>query len=89
MHWPDSPDPEADNYSTRADHRPFSAFGRPMCCSALKGQGPGFRVIGAVQTEGGRTILVDRGFLPEARRIDLGLPDAELQTLVGNLQMAK
>jgi len=82
---PDSPDPEADNY------RPVRITGRfqPLqtyVLSALKGQGPGFRVIGAVQTEGGRTILVDRGFLPEARRIDLGLPDAELQTLVGNLQ---
>lgn len=82
---PDGPDPDADNY------RPVRVTGRfqpsqTFVLSALKGQGPGFRVIGALQTEGGSTVLVDRGFLPEARRAELGAPDAELQTLVGNLQ---
>ena len=59
--------PEADNY------RPVQLEGtflpaQTFVLSGVKGKGPGFRVIGAFQTEGGRTVLVDRGFLPEARR---------------------
>lgn len=33
-----------------------------------KGAGPGFRVVAAFETDAGRRILVDRGFVPEAAR---------------------
>jgi len=79
------PDPEADNY------RPVRLNGgflpaQTFVLSGLKGEGPGFRVIGAFRTDDGRTILVDRGFLPEARRADLSAPVGTVHTLVGNLQ---
>lgn len=82
---PASPASEADNY------RPVRVAGsfepaQTRVLSAVKGQGPGFRVMGAFRTDDGRRILVDRGFLPEARRADLPAPDAAPQTLIGNLQ---
>lgn len=82
---PMSPAPDADNY------RPVRVEGvfepaQTFVLSAVKGQGPGFRVIGAFRTDEGRVILVDRGFLPEAQRASLPAPDATPQTLIGNLQ---
>lgn len=82
---PQAPDPDADNY------RPVQVQGsfapeQTFVLSALKGQGPGFRVIAAFQTEDGRRILVDRGFLPEAQRPDLPAPEVAPHILTGNLQ---
>ena len=36
--------------------------------SAVKGQGAGYRVIAAFETDGGRRIMLDRGFVPEGER---------------------
>lgn len=65
-----APDPAADLY------RPVTLSGRTAGAEALvlsgrKGAGAGFEVISAFQTDTGRRILLDRGFLPEAAR---GLP---------------
>ncbi len=38
--------------------------------SSLAPWGPGFRIVSAFETEDGRRILVDRGFVPEARKND-------------------
>lgn len=82
---PESPTPLADNY------RPVRAEGaflpaQTFVLSAVKGQGAGFRVIGVFQTDSGRRILVDRGFLPQAQRPALPTPTTAPQVLIGNLQ---
>lgn len=64
---PAAPDPVADRF------RPVAAEGRHTgevvhVLSSREGFGPGSRVIGAFETEAGRRILVDRGYLPEAAR---------------------
>lgn len=82
---PAQPDPDADNYrATQVEGRflPEQTF----VLSAVKGQGAGFRVIGAFQTANGTRILVDRGFVPEARRAQVAMPDGQRVSLVGNLQ---
>lgn len=82
---PARPDPDADNYrATRVEGQFLPA--QTFVLSAVKGQGAGFRVIGAFQTDDGARILVDRGFVPEARRDLLTTPDPQPQALVGNLQ---
>lgn len=62
---PARPDPEADRY------RPVTVTGRftgevLRVLVSLKEVGPGLRIIEAFETEAGRRILIDRGFLPEA-----------------------
>lgn len=76
------PDPVADLY------RPVTLSGRTTGAEALvlsgrKGEGAGFEVIAAFQTDTGRRILLDRGFLPEAARGLLRSPVA--LTVAGNL----
>ena len=39
-----------------------------LVLSGIKGQGAGYRVISAFETDAGRRILLDRGFVPEAGR---------------------
>jgi len=46
--------------------------------------GPGFRVIAVLQTDTGRRLLIDRGYVPEARRAALPM-QAEGVTITGNL----
>ena len=41
-----------------------------LVLSGQKGVGAGFQVIAAFETGGGRRILLDRGFIPEARKTD-------------------
>jgi surfeit locus 1 family protein len=41
---------------------------RVIVLTSLEGQGPGYRVIEAFETEGGDRILADRGFLPDELR---------------------
>lgn len=82
---PAQPDPIADNY------RPVRLNGaflpaQTFVLSGSKEEGPGFRVIGAFQTEDGRDVMVDRGFLPEAQRAVMPAPGDGTQTLTGNLQ---
>jgi surfeit locus 1 family protein len=79
---PAAPDPIADRYL------PVTATGHFLgpqidVLASRKEIGAGFRVIAAFQTEDGRRILVDRGFLPEPAR---GLPrEATDATITGNL----
>jgi surfeit locus 1 family protein len=79
---PDQPDPRRDAYL------PVTATGRLTGEEALvlvsrKQVGPGYRVIAVLETEEGRRLLLDRGFLPEAakaaRRDTVGV------TVTGNL----
>lgn len=42
----------------------------------MKPWGPGFRVISAFETEDGRSILVDRGFVPESEKQAARPPEA-------------
>jgi len=60
-------DPDAWRYT------PVRVAGRTtgedvLVISGMKGVGPGYQVIAAFATDGGRRILIDRGFLPEALR---------------------
>ena len=76
--------PEADRY------RPVEVTGRflpehTFVLSAQRDRGPGFHLISAFETETGRRIMVERGFLREEDRDALDLqPEAEI-VLSGNL----
>lgn len=79
---PAAPDPAADRYlpvrvagTTGADEILVQA--------SLKLVGPGFRVIAPFETEGGRRLLLDRGFVPLAAR-DTPRPPLAM-TVTGNL----
>lgn len=79
---PDRPDPEGDRF------RPVEVAGAftgeaVHVLSALPRVGPGSRVIAVLETAEGRRLLVDRGFLPEARRA--GLPLGGAARVTGNL----
>ena len=77
-----SPDRAEDIY------RPVSVSGHTtgeelLVLSGKKGEGAGYEVIAAFETEDGRRILIDRGFVGEAGR---GLPRAPVKLEVtGNL----
>lgn len=63
---PATPDPERDQY------RPVTVAGafagqEAHVLTSLPGRGPGFRVISVLET-GGRRLLVDLGFVPEAQK---------------------
>lgn len=77
-----APDPVADLY------RPVAAGGQTtgeelLVLSGQKGQGAGFEVISVLETDGGRRILLDRGFVAEAAR-DAPRPPVALE-VAGNL----
>ncbi len=79
---PATPDPEADLYL------PVQVSGRTSgpelrVLVSRKQLGAGYRIISAFETDDGRRILIDRGFVREA---DAGIPrpPAEMQ-IVGNL----
>lgn len=79
---PAGPDPGTDRYL------PVTLSGSTtgeelLVLSGQKQIGPGFEVIAAFQTAGGRRILLDRGFLPEAGR-DAARPPVTLE-VTGNL----
>ncbi len=64
---PASPDPERDRYL------PVVASGEVQPAAlhfltSVQFEGPGFRVISPFVTEGGRRILLDRGFVPEPEK---------------------
>ena len=52
--------------------------------SSQREAGPGVRVIEVLETDTGRRLLVDRGYVPEARRADLNLVAQDV-SIVGNL----
>jgi surfeit locus 1 family protein len=79
---PSSPDPVADRY------RPVQVAGRLtgddlFVLTSDRDAGPGYRVIEAFETEDGRRILIDRGYLPEARRGTLR--EGREMTVIGTL----
>ena len=80
---PAAPDPGADRYLPVTVTGRFLA-GEARVLAGLKGAGPGFRVIAPFETEEGRRILIDRGFLREA---DKGGPRSRPAgiTVTGNL----
>lgn len=79
---PPAPTLDADRY------RPVAVTGRLtgeeiLVLVSRKQIGPGYRVVAVMETETGRRILIDRGFLPEAAR---GLPrEAGALDVTGNL----
>ncbi|RMH41202.1 MAG: SURF1 family protein [Alphaproteobacteria bacterium] len=79
---PPVPNSDRDRYlSVRLD----GAFeGEPLrVLTGSKREGPGFRVVSAFRTADGRRVLVDRGFVPEAKAD--GVPTARPARVVGNL----
>ncbi len=81
---PDAPEPDAHRYlpvNTEGRYLPEHVF----VLSAQKAQGPGFHLVQAFETEDGRRILVERGYLPEAARASLSLDEGEVAQLAGNL----
>lgn len=81
---PDSPDPERDRYL------PVTLSGRftpehVFLLAARRTEGPGFHLISALETEDGRRVLVERGFLREAQRDALVIADGALVDISGNL----
>lgn len=80
---PAAPDPEADRY------RPVTVAGMftgeaVHVLSSLQGAGPGSRVIAVLETDAGRRLLVDRGFLAEGRRAGADLAGGPVE-VAGNL----
>ncbi|MCU9847220.1 SURF1 family protein [Defluviimonas sp. WL0024] len=77
-----APDPAADLY------RPVTVSGRTtgeelLVLSGRKGEGAGFEVIAVFETDDGKRVLLDRGFVPEAARDD-ARPAVALE-VTGNL----
>lgn len=80
---PAAPDPAVDRY------RPVTVTGRftgqeAHVLTSTRERGPGFLVIAAFETEGGRRILIDRGFVAE---VDKGAarPGGVVLEVTGNL----
>jgi surfeit locus 1 family protein len=68
---PDRPDPTRDRFLPVAVAGRFTGEGLDVLASR-KQIGAGFRVIAAFETDGGRRILIDRGFVPDDARIAPG-----------------
>lgn len=79
---PAAPDPQRDAYLPVTVAGRFTGEGLDVLVSR-KQRGAGYRLIAVLETAEDRRILIDRGFLPEARR-DTPRPAAEAQ-ITGNL----
>ncbi|THD82209.1 SURF1 family protein [Aliigemmobacter aestuarii] len=79
---PATPDPAQDTFLPVTASGRFTGEGIEVLVSR-KQIGAGVRVIQVLQTDDGRRILVDRGFVPEARRKDPR--SATTATVTGNL----
>lgn len=66
---PDSPDTETDRYLPVEITGAFGP-GEIHVLVSHRDYGPGFRVIAPFTTESGRTLMVDRGFIPTDRKGD-------------------
>ena len=75
-------EPARDRFLAVAAEGRFTGDDR-LVMASRKGVGAGFHVIAAFETDGGRRILVDRGFLPDAAR-DAPRP-ATPAAITGNL----
>jgi surfeit locus 1 family protein len=80
---PAAPDAETDRYLPVASAGAFLPE-YTLSIASQKDKGPGFHLISVLQTDDGRRVLVDRGFLPEAaaRTLDPVAPQVQI---VGNL----
>ena len=79
---PQAFDVDADRF------KPVEVSGRTLgaelvALTSVQGVGPGYRVISAFETDGGRRIMVDEGFVPSDAR-DAERPGVEM-AVVGNL----
>ena len=80
---PTALDPDRDRYT------PVTAQGRfteehTLSLASQKAKGPGFHLISVLETEDGRRVLVDRGFLPAAEAEALAPATGPVQ-VAGNL----
>ena len=80
---PDAPEPERDRYM------PVHAEGRftgemVHVLASQRGAGTGTHVIAVLETQGGRRVLVDRGFLPDAARPGFAGENGDVR-VIGNL----
>ena len=80
---PARPDPEGHRF------RPVAVTGRIgtevlYVLTSTRGGGPGYRIVSPFVTEGGRRVLVDRGFVPQDRK-EAARPVADAVTVLGNL----
>ncbi|MDF2231464.1 SURF1 family protein [Albimonas sp. CAU 1670] len=66
---PEAPEEASDEYLRVAVEGSY-APGEIHVLTSRAPYGPGFRVIAPFETEGGRRILVDRGFIPEAEKTE-------------------
>jgi surfeit locus 1 family protein len=76
-------DPDRDRYlpvTTTGRFQPDYTF----AMAAQKARGPGFHLISVLETDDGRRVLVDRGFLPEAAAPSLRVETGDVQ-IAGNL----
>ena len=83
-----APLPVQGETSEAGKYQPVAVMGRTVgpelhMLTGMKGIGPGYEVITAFETEEGRRILLDRGFLPEVGK-DVARAPVEL-TVTGNL----
>ncbi len=76
-------DSERDRYTPVTTEGQFQAE-YTLAMASQKAQGPGFHLISVLETEGGRRVLVDRGFLPEAAARALSPESGDVQ-IAGNL----
>ena len=79
---PALPDPDADAYLPVVVEGTFLP-GEALVLTGLKGAGPGYRVVAPFETQDGRRILIDRGFIREAEKAAERPPRAA--RVVGNL----
>ena len=64
---PAAPDPATDRYRAVSVSGRFTGDEAHVLTSTRE-EGPGFRVIAAYETEDGRRILIDRGYIPETEK---------------------
>jgi surfeit locus 1 family protein len=79
---PPEPDPETDRYRAVTLNGSFTGAEAHVLTSTRE-DGPGFLVIAAYETTGGRRILVDRGFVVETEKATPR--PARAQAVTGNL----
>jgi surfeit locus 1 family protein len=79
---PAAPDPVADRYRAVTVTGRFT--GDELHVLSGSREGPGFLIVAAFQTDDGRRIMVDRGFVPETGRNAPRPPQGAL-TVTGNL----
>jgi surfeit locus 1 family protein len=79
---PATPDPDVHTYLPVTASGAFTADELHVLVST-KNEGPGFRIITAFETDAGRRIMVDRGFVP-SRAKDISRPGRSA-TIAGNL----